>query len=73
MDSASIETARLREIVDRLLASPLVEEDDRAFLANARNILDARPTTAPAVVMRHDPRTVPEPSIASLTMPGGDR
>lgn len=73
MDSTSIATDRLREIIDRLLASPLVEADDRAFLENARTVLDVRPTGSPPVVIRHDPRTVPEPSIVSLREAGGDR
>jgi hypothetical protein len=71
MDSASTDDDRLREIVDRLLASPGISAGDRLFLEEAKGILSA---PAPhTITIRHEPRTVPEPAITSLRMPGGDR
>ena len=66
MDSAS---PRLREIVDRLLASTLISASDRAYLEEAKDVL-AAPST---VTIRHDPHTVPAPTITTLRMPGGER
>lgn len=66
MDPAS---PRLREIVDRLLASTLIDAHDRALVEEAKAVLAAPPT----VTVRHDPHTVPAPTITTLRMPGGER
>lgn len=71
MDSASTDDDRLREIVDRLLASPSVSASDRLLLEEAKAVLC--PPARPTITLRHDPRTVPEPMITTLTMPEGDR
>lgn len=66
MDPASTDD-RLREIVDRLLASPVTSAGDRLLLEEAKAILASR--ARPTITLRHDPRTVPEPTVSSLTMP----
>jgi hypothetical protein len=71
MDSASTGDDRLREIVDRLLASPVASARDRLLLEEAKALL--APPAHPTITIRHDPRTVPDPTITSLRMPGGDR
>jgi hypothetical protein len=71
MDSASTGDDRLREIIDRLLVSPAASARDRLLLEEAKALL--APPARPAITIRHDPRTVPEPAVVSLTMPGGDR
>lgn len=70
MDSASTDD-RLREIVDRLLASPLVSSGDRLLLEEAKGLL--APQSRPTITLRHDPRTVPEPTVAGLSMPEAGR
>lgn len=69
MDSASSIDGRLLEIVDRLLASASIDASDRAFLEQAKADLQAPPT----ITFRHDPRTMPEPTVASLQFERGDR
>ncbi len=71
MDSASTGDDRLREIVDRLLASPVTSASDRLLLEEAKALL--APPARPTITIRHDPRTIPEPAVVSLTMPGGER
>lgn len=72
MDSASSGLDRLREIVDRLLASPANSAGDRHLLEEAKALLELR--LAPATIaIRHDPRTAPKPTIAILTMPEAGR
>lgn len=66
MDSAS--SARIRAIVDRLLASTLLGPSDRADLEEVKAILEAT-TGSPPITIRHDPRTMPEPAIVTLRMP----
>lgn len=70
MDTAS--SARLRAIVDRLLASSSINLRDRADLEEAKAIL-AAPAGPNSITIRHDPCTMPEPSIISLRGPEGDR
>jgi len=62
MDSAS--TARLRAIIDRLLASMLISGPARRLVEEAKEILDAPPGPA-TVTIRHDPHTAPEPAIVT--------
>lgn len=96
MDLALSADARLRSIVDRLLASTSIDPDDRAFLEEAKEILggvefprlspiETAPVTGasaaaksstffpPTIEIRHDPHTVPEPSVVSLQTKEGDR
>jgi hypothetical protein len=63
MDSAS--TARLRAIIDRLLASMLISGPARRLVEEAKEILDATPRPAATITIRHDPRTVPDPLIVT--------
>jgi hypothetical protein len=70
MDSAS--SARIRAIVDRLLASTLIGSRDRADLEEVKAFLDAK-AGSPSITIPHDPRTMPEPSIVTLRMPEGQR
>lgn len=72
MDSASTDDRRLREIVDRLLASPVTTAGDRHLLEEAKALLELRPAPA-TIAIRHDPRTAPKPTIAILTMPEAGR
>ena len=65
MDSAS--NARLRAIVDRLLASTLIAPPDRLLVEEAREILEGRPPAT--ITIRHDPRTMPEPAIITARVP----
>lgn len=65
MDSAS--NARLRAIVDRLLASTLITPSDRLLVAEAKAILEPRPPGT--ITITHAPRTVPEPAIITARMP----
>jgi hypothetical protein len=69
MDSAS--NARLRAIVDRLLASPFIAQPDRLLVEEAKEILEPRP--AATITIRHDPRTVPEPAITTAKIPEAGR
>ncbi len=62
MDSAS--TARLRAIIDRLLASMLISGPARRLVEEAKEILEADPRPA-TVTIGHDPHTVPEPLIVT--------
>ena len=71
MDSASTDDDRLCEIVDRLLASPVTSAGDRLLLEEAKAIL--APPARPTITLRHDPRTVPEPTVSSLSMPEAGR
>jgi hypothetical protein len=71
MDSAS--TARLRAIVDRLLASTLIAPPDRRLVEEAKEILDATPRPAATITIRHDPRTAPDPAIITAMMPEVER
>jgi len=71
MDSASTGDDRLRVIVDRLLASPSLSAGDRLLIEEAKVVLS--PPARPTITLRHDPRTVPDPTITSLTMPECDR
>ena len=72
MDSALSGLDRLREIVDRLLASPANAAGDRHLLEEAKVLLEL-PPGPPTITLRHDPRTVPELTAASLTMPEAGR
>ena len=71
MDSAS--NARLRAIVDRLLASTLIASPDRRLVEEAKEILATTPRPAATITIRHDPRTVPEPAIITAMMPEVER
>ena len=71
MDSAS--NARLRAIVDRLLASTLIAPPDRRLVEEAKEILDATPRPADTITIRHDPRTVPDPAITTARIPEAGR
>jgi len=71
MNSDSTGDDRLREIVDRPLASPVTSGDDRLLLEEAKALLS--PPARPTITIRHDPRTVPEPAVVSLTMQEGNR
>jgi hypothetical protein len=70
MDPASSADDRLREIIDHLLTSPFVNEADHALVEEAKAILCA-PRRAAVVTVRRDPRTVPEPTVASPRVGGG--
>lgn len=69
MDSAS--NARLLAIVDRLLASPFIAQPHRLLVEEAKEILEGRPPAT--ITIRHDPRTMPEPAVVTLTMPEAGR
>lgn len=76
MDSATPAGPRLREIVDRLLASTLITASDRRFLEQVRTDLadlDQAASGSSPIPIRHEPRTVPDPFIVSLRMPEGKR
>ena len=70
MDTAS--SARIRAIVDRLLASTLIGPRDRADLEEMKAALAAA-SGSPSITIGHDPRTMPEPAIVTLRMPEGHR
>jgi hypothetical protein len=70
MDTAS--SARIRAIVDRLLASTLIAPRDRADLEEIKAVL-APASGSPSITIRHEPRTMPEPSFVTLRMPEGGR
>jgi hypothetical protein len=70
MKTASSADARLRETLDRLLASPSLSAGDRVLVEEAMAIVD-RPA-ALTITIRHDVRTTPEPTITSLRV-GGER
>jgi hypothetical protein len=70
MDPAS--PARLRAIIDRLLASTYIGPADRRSLEEMREILEPPPRPA-SVTVRHEPYTVPDPAIVTLRMPEARR
>ncbi len=71
MDSAL--NARLRAIVDRLLASTLIAPPDRRLVEEAKELLAATPRPTGTITVRTCSSTMPEPMIVTLRMPEAGR